>query len=108
MILEQLLNPENFDCFVLEVFSWENDWDHHEHNLFFYDCVEDLKVAIKVLDELIKGSKEIKHLNEDDRDLALDLVGGYQYESNYPRVADSYKVARLDSHGVLQKIEKIS
>lgn len=104
MILNQL--TENVDCFVLEVFSWENDWDHHEHNLFFFDEVEELKVALDILDSLIVKDSEIESLDEEKKDLALELVGGYQYESNIPRTADTYAIGRLDSFGKLSKISK--
>lgn len=49
-VISELLNPNNFGKYVLEVVSWENDADHYENNVFYIDTLEELQLSIELLE----------------------------------------------------------
>lgn len=120
-MLEQLLKPENFGSFILEVTSWENDGDHYQTNLEFE---KDSKLALERYDYLTKASKGLPFkihgiryeslqqvYDSEDKDadgyyLADYIIEnvGCEYESSIVRTVESVKLYFLDEDGSLNHV----
>jgi hypothetical protein len=118
-VLEELLKPENFGSYILEITSWENDGDHYNTELEFskdstLERFEALRLASQNLPFTVSGI-EFKNLQEVADSEATDSNGhyisdyfldsiGYGYESSIARTVDSVKMYFLDSSGKLEKL----
>lgn len=106
-IIDQLTNHNNFNKYGLEVVSWENDGDHYGSNVFFFQTKEELLKAIELGEVMCKyrhgrvGYKgevyentasfltTLRNTDYLAHQLAIDLVGGYEYECDLVRQGES-------------------
>lgn len=120
-MLEQLLKPENFGSFILEITSWENDGDHYQTNIEFekdsktaVNRFEYLTKAIKGLPFTINGVEyadlqEVYDSEDKDSDgcyladYILENIGT-EYESSKVRTVESVKLYFLDEDGSLNYV----
>lgn len=101
-ILEAVTDNKNFGRYVLEAISWENDGDHYENNIFFFDTLEEIEAAIQAGQK----AQSLYHTEDINKltDFQIDLAGGFQYESDYPRVLESMSGFYIHGTGEIEKI----
>lgn len=124
-MLGELLNPENFGSFILEITSWENDGDNYQTNHEFekestraLERYEYLCKAAKGQPFVIAGTKfnnlqevldsEVKdsegyHISDYISDYILDSIGR-EYGSDTVRTVESVKLYFLDEDGSLNHV----
>jgi hypothetical protein len=120
-MFDEICDKNNFGKYLLAVESWENDADHYETNTAWFDTLLDASETYQIFDNASKdlpfvvAGHTFKDLQEASKsgakdeqgfyisDSLLDLVGGYEYESDRARTTDSVKLYHLNHEGVLSK-----
>jgi len=124
-MFDEICDENNFGKYMLAVESWENDADHYETNTAWFDTLLVASETYLIFDNATKDKpflvaghtfKDLQEAAKSDKkdeegfyisDYILDLVGGYQYETDRARVADSVKLYHLSHEGVLSKCESM-
>lgn len=112
--LDDLFNESNFGKYALECVSWENDADHYETNIVFLDNLNDVKILVMYLgldredlEEALLILEDSSDEDYEDYEQIMEAIGGYQYETDIPRVLESYTLWYLDSDGKLTKQDNL-